>query len=339
MSKTSAPITVLMPAYNAEKYIGEAIESILNQSFSDFELMIIDDGSSDSTMNIVDSFKDARIRVVTNEKNLGLIATLNKGLSLIKTEFVARMDADDISLPKRLETQLKFMRANPDVGVCGTWYDNILPDGSEKKGGRYLPSHNEILFKNLYQLHIIHGTTMMRMQVIRDNDLSFNPSFSHSEDYDFFARFAEVSKLHNIQESLYIIRHHEESVSKKFSDVQIGNSNRVKTRIFNQIGVSVVEHQLTSYLELMHQNYGAIGGEKRTGLLQLLTDLIEANETSSYLPSAYLRKEISVRVLHMFNNQSKTEKGLFSELNRFKHTSFSDNPKLFLTTYSKVLFA
>lgn len=339
MSKINVPITVLMPAYNAEKYIGEAIESILNQTFGDFELMIIDDGCTDGTMGIVNSFQDSRIRVITNEQNLGLIATLNKGLSLIETDFIARMDADDISLPQRLEKQLNFMQANPDVGACGTWYDNILPDGSEKKGGRYLPSHNEILFKNLYQLHIIHGTTMMRMQVIRDNNLSFNSSFSHAEDYDFFVRFAEVSKLHNIQESLYIIRHHGESVSKKFSDIQLENSNKVKSRIFNQIGASVTAEQLKSYLELMHQNYDAIRGNGRNDFLQFLSDLIEANKTSRYLPPECFRKEISERVLHMFNHQSKAEKGLFSVLRGFEQISFSDNPKLFLTTYGKVLFA
>ena len=112
-------LSVIMPAYNAEKYIGEAIESILNQTFTDFEFIIIDDGSSDHTADIIKGFHDERIRFIQNEKNSGVANTLNKGLELSQGEYIARMDADDISLPARFEKQVAFMEANPDVAVVG----------------------------------------------------------------------------------------------------------------------------------------------------------------------------------------------------------------------------
>ena len=113
-------ISVIMPAYNAEQYISEAIESILGQTFADFEFIIIDDGSSDSTSGIIASYKDSRIRYFRNEKNLGIVGALNRGLALAAGEYIARMDADDISLPERFQTQCAYMEKHPDVGVCGT---------------------------------------------------------------------------------------------------------------------------------------------------------------------------------------------------------------------------
>jgi glycosyltransferase involved in cell wall biosynthesis len=333
----NVPVTVLMPVYNAEQYILEAVNSILNQTHQDFILMIINDGCTDRTMEIIDSIDDPRIQVINNEENIKLIATLNKGLSLVKTEFVARMDADDFSMPERLEVQLAYMKANPQVGACGTWYDNILADGTERNGGRYLPSHEEIKFKNLYQLHIIHGTALMRMRIIRENNLQFDASFPHAEDYDFFTRMAQVSELHNVQQSLYKIRHHQESVSKKFSDVQEAGSNKVKRALFKEIGVAVTDDDLDLYREFMHQNYSIITGEQLTRFLELISDLIQSNSKSVYLPAEYFRKELAIRVLHLFNQLAGKEKGLAKKLNAFEHFRFSDDPKLVFTTYGKVL--
>lgn len=336
---TQTPITVLMPVYNAEKYIHEAVNSILNQTHQDFILMIINDGCTDGTMAIIGSIDDPRIQVINNEENIKLIETLNKGLSLVETEFVARMDADDFSFPERLEVQLDFMRAHPEVAACGTWYDNILADGSERSGGRYLPSHEEIKFKNLYQLHIIHGTTLMRMSVIKENDLKFDSSFPHAEDYDFFSRMAQISKLYNVQQSLYKIRHHKESVSKKFSDVQEAGSNKVKRSLFEQIGIEATDEDLNLYREFMHQNYQTLKSENLEKILGLVSDLIIANRNSNYLPQEFLRKELSERVLHLLNQLAGTEKDLLKRLRSFKHFKLSDNPKLFLSTYGKVLLS
>jgi len=113
-------VTVLMPVYNGEKYLNEAIDSILGQTFKDFKFLIINDGSTDGTADILKSYKDSRIKVTNNEKNIGLTKSLNKGLKMAKSEYIARMDADDISLPTRLQKQVEFMDSHPKVGVCGT---------------------------------------------------------------------------------------------------------------------------------------------------------------------------------------------------------------------------
>ena len=121
MSEAVQPkISVVMPAYNAENYIREAIDSILAQTFRDFEFLIIDDGSTDHTVEIIRSYSDSRIRLYQNERNMGVAATLNRGLDLARGEYIARMDADDISLPERFAKQAAYMDAHPDVAVCGS---------------------------------------------------------------------------------------------------------------------------------------------------------------------------------------------------------------------------
>ena len=110
-----------MPAYNAEKYIAESIESILSQTFTDFEFIIINDASTDSTKEIIESFQDSRIILINNEQNLGVAKSLNIGIATAKGKYIARMDADDISLPERFQTQFNFMEKNPDIDICGSW--------------------------------------------------------------------------------------------------------------------------------------------------------------------------------------------------------------------------
>ena len=114
-------VTVLMSVYNGEKYLERAIKSILNQTFKDFEFLIINDGSTDNSVKIIQSFNDLRLRLIHNESNIGLIKTLNKGLKLSNGKYIARMDCDDISLPKRLSIQASFMEKYPEIGVCGSW--------------------------------------------------------------------------------------------------------------------------------------------------------------------------------------------------------------------------
>ncbi len=120
-SLTNPLISVIMPVYNADQFVGEAIESILSQTFDDFEFLIIDDCSEDSSSQIISRYNDPRIRLLKNQKNIGVARTLNKGLSLARGRYVARMDADDVSIAKRFSRQFEHMERFPDVDICGSW--------------------------------------------------------------------------------------------------------------------------------------------------------------------------------------------------------------------------
>ena len=162
MIMTSPRISVLMPAYNSEQYVAESIESILNQTFTDFEFIIINDGSTDNTAKIIDEYakRDERIKFVNNSKNKGLIGVLNEGLNLARGEYIARMDSDDISLPTRFERQIAYMELHPKCGVLGTWFQMF---GNASNIVRHPKRIN--LLNLLRDQHVGHPTVMIRKSV------------------------------------------------------------------------------------------------------------------------------------------------------------------------------
>lgn len=247
-------VTVLMPCYNGEKYLREAIDSILNQTLSDFEFLIINDGSTDSSEEIIKSYSDPRINYVKNEMNMRLIATLNKGIKLAKGKYLARMDADDISMPSRLQEQVAFMESHPEVVLCGTGFENFS-EGQPPVVVRYSPDHNTICLKHFFQIHLSHGTCIFRTRQIIDNNLFFNPDFSHAEDYELWSRMVDAGKLANIQNVLYRVRRHEGEVSVQYAGVQRANSLRVRHINFQKIGVEMSEPELLLYQRIAQFEY------------------------------------------------------------------------------------
>jgi len=282
-------ISVLMPVYNAAPYLKEAIDSILSQTFSDFEFLIINDGSTDNSEEIILSYNDTRIRYVKNEQNIKLIATLNRGIALCKGEYIARMDADDVSLPTRLETQFTFMESHPDVALCGSWFVSLDNDHNISK---YKPTHNEIMFQMLFQCHLCHPSLMLRRKNILYFDLKFDINFSHAEDYDFFVRIGRHFQLANIQEVLLKYRIHEGSVSAKHKSIQIENSIKIKQREFHNIGIEINNILLEDFTRLNYQDYDKILSSTTT-IKTLLEDLILANEKAKYFDQAYFSKKLS----------------------------------------------
>jgi glycosyltransferase involved in cell wall biosynthesis len=259
MTKTFHPnISVLMPVYNAEKYLNEAIDSILNQTFADFEFVIINDGSTDRSEEIILSYQDARIKYFKNDVNLKLIKTLNRGLELVAGKYVARMDADDVSELNRLQVQFDFMESNPDVGIVGAGFINFKDESTEISRVLYKPTHDEICFNQLYQIHLSHGTCMIRTEVLRSNSLNFSLEFEHAEDFELFTRLASFTKLANIQAYLYRVRHHEHEVSKLFAEIQTQNSYRLIKREFEKIGYLIADNEIEDFILLNQYEYAKI---------------------------------------------------------------------------------
>lgn len=189
----------------------EAVESILNQTFRDFELIIIDDGSIDNTAEILDSFQDSRIVKLRNDKNQGLITSLNKGLSIAKGMYIARMDADDISLPDRIKKQVEFLDQNPDIGVLGTGMDQISESGQHISKLIPFSEHGLILWTILFETPIFHATTMFRKDKIIKIG-GYSQDFIHAEDTELWSRMLFITKFANLPEVLYKRRLHQQSI-------------------------------------------------------------------------------------------------------------------------------
>ena len=193
-------VTVLMPVYNGEKYLVEAVESILNQTFRDFEFIIINDGSTDSTREILESYHDPRI-VLVQQENRGLIPTLNRGLSMARGEYVARQDCDDVSLPQRLEHQVRFLDANPDVALVGTHYFVMTPARVVRTVHRPPCADLHIRWTMLLGSPCAHPSVMFRRKAVQAVG-GYDEGFIHAEDYELWSRLARQFKLANIPNPL-----------------------------------------------------------------------------------------------------------------------------------------
>jgi glycosyltransferase involved in cell wall biosynthesis len=205
-------VTVLMPVYNAGRYLGPAIESILQQTFRDFELLIVNDASTDGCEEILRSFSDNRIRILENENNLGLAKSLNRGLQAAAGELIARQDADDLSHSKRLESQVQFLRAHPDIALVGTQALIIDESGRYKRVLLDRPhEHIAIKWDLLFDNSFVHTSVMFRKTIVRDNLGGYDPSYAACEDYELWSRIAEVCHVANLPHHLVSHRMHSSS--------------------------------------------------------------------------------------------------------------------------------
>ena len=203
-------ITVLMPVNNCAQYIEEAVESVLNQTFKDFEFLIIDDASTDNTVSIIKRYSDSRIILIQKSKNTGLTSNLNYGISIARGKFIARMDGDDISLPERFEKQINYLENHPEVVVCGTDYKIIGTDVIKNVPN----NHEDIKVKLLYGSCICHPTVMIQNSILYENNITYNIKLEIAQDYNLWVKLLQYGRLHNLSDVLLDYRIHPKQLSK-----------------------------------------------------------------------------------------------------------------------------
>jgi len=221
-------ISVLLPAYNAEKYICRAIESILSQTYTDFELIIIDDGSTDKTSKVIaSSFDDPRINHIILEDNVGIVDALNIAISMAKGKYLARMDADDISMPQRFSKQVEFLESNLEYAVCGASI-TIFNDHKDRYRVTYPCTHGEIMSALcLFHRNISHPSAMIRSEIIQKHNIRYSRKYPHAEDYIFWHQLSNYGKLYNLKESLLLYYRHEDQISSKYFKIQMATSRDI----------------------------------------------------------------------------------------------------------------
>lgn len=213
MTETKPKISVVMSVYNSDKYLKESIESILSQTFTDFDFIIIDDGSNDKSLEILKYYqnKDNRIKLISRG-NKGLIYSLNEGIKIANGEYIARMDADDISYPNRFEIQLNYIKEN-NLILCGSWAD-IINDFGEKIGEMiYPPKAEKIKIFGLLHNPFIHSSVIFKKDIF-NKVRGYNRSFKHIEDYELWTRIMFKYKTGNVGENLLKYRVHENQITK-----------------------------------------------------------------------------------------------------------------------------
>ena len=224
------PVTVLLPVYNNEK-INLCIDSVLNQTFRDFELLIIDNASTDHTADVVRSYDDERIRLIVNEKNLGATGSLRKGIDLIKTRYIARIDADDLMLPERLEKQLAYMENNPDYGIVGSWTRHIDQNDQLYAVNKLCTTDKGIRTYLNIQSPFYHPAVMLRNSILKEHDLNYDPDIKVAVEYDLWNRVLRYSKGCNLPEVLTYYRTGGDSLTSRNTTKRLQEYLNVRERV------------------------------------------------------------------------------------------------------------
>ncbi|HQQ94608.1 MAG TPA: glycosyltransferase family 2 protein [Bacteroidia bacterium] len=235
-------VSVILPVYNAEHFVQEAIQSILDQSYTRIELIVVNDGSNDSSENIIRAFQDPRLVYFKNEYNIGLIASLNKALQLARGELIARMDADDIAMKNRFEVQVNMFRSDPELLLAGSSY--FILRGRQK---RKLQAHenNDYLKANLlFSTSFCHPSIMMRRP--KGSDLVYESAFKHAEDYRLWTRLVPYGKFSNAKEALLVYRDNPGQWSNRFRQEQFEISARIRREYAQTLGFSFSEAQFST---------------------------------------------------------------------------------------------
>jgi len=231
-----------MPVYNGEAFLREAISSVLCQTFKDFELLVINDGSKDRSVAVIESVHDPRIRVIHNEVNKGLIYSLNKGFDLARGEYIARMDCDDISLPTRLEKQLNFMEAHPRVGISGTWIEVM---GKKNYLMKYPQGSESIRCHMLFYCAVAHPSVILRKEMIKRHGLYFDQSYVRAEDYELWVRaLLDNVQFANYPEMLVRYRLRPDLTRTKLGRDQLATASRVRRNQLAYMGFATQDEDL-----------------------------------------------------------------------------------------------
>ncbi len=234
-------VTVLMPVHNGERYLRQAIDSVFGQTYPDFEFVIVDDGSTDGTGEICRSYSDPRLRVVTLPQNRGLSEALNAGLAVVRTELVARLDADDLAEPQRLSRQRDAMRARPQLALLGSQAIAVTPDGVERGTVRRSLEAGSILWTSIFDNPFIHPTVMFRTSIIRDTLGGYRQEFDpFSQDYDLWCRVLERYPAANLPDRLIRHRVHESSIMGRLSG---GSDRQAYDQRFDRIARMLILQQ------------------------------------------------------------------------------------------------
>jgi glycosyltransferase involved in cell wall biosynthesis len=241
-----------MPVFNADHGIREAIDSILGQTVADFELLAVNDRSTDASESVINEYArhDERIILLQNENEKGIVGALNTGLEHARGEYLARMDADDISVPQRFEKQLQFLEEHDDVTVCGSWIELF---GTGAGVWRLPETHQDICCAMLFSNAVT--AVMMRKFAFDEGPYRYSQDFNFAEDYELWVRVSERHRLANFPEVLYRYRRHDGTIGSRERTMQPRNTQKVHTRCLTRLGIAPTESESELHAQIANYQY------------------------------------------------------------------------------------
>lgn len=283
-------LSVIMPVYNGEKYLSDAVDSVLSQTYNDYEFIIIDDASTDKTAEILSNYaaSDSRIRILTNEKNSGVAASLNRGLDEAKGDYIARMDADDISLPERFEEQLMYMRSHKDVAVCAC---GIRMFGAKSQERLFSTDDNQLKVDLLFGCCFAYPSVMMRADIFGCGGMRYNPEYEKLEDYALWVKAAETYKLGSIGKILLLYRVHPGQVTQNYTPEYMCRLENLKKYQLSLIGIQAESTSTQAYIKYC-LHCGSMNENDIISLSAFFTELKKTNSQTGKYDTAVLHKNL-----------------------------------------------
>lgn len=297
MTSTRTPgVTVLMPAFNAGRYLAQAVESILRQSYRDFELLVIDDGSTDDTREVMAGYRDRRLRVELHDDNVGLVARLNEGLAIAKGTFIARLDADDVAHPDRLALQMAAFAKDPTLALVGGQAVNITSDGIYTSLSHYPQSRIEVVWASCFDSPFNHSAVTFRREAVLAQG-GYDEAFRYAEDYELWSRLIRAGLLsRNLPIALAAYRHHNHQMTSAASGVKVAANVEIIRRNLDCFFPSASETERSAMATAIAETHFGVRPVSVEYLLQyrgLLHDFCRHFHTSIWS----LRRSIGVHVM------------------------------------------
>lgn len=315
-----------MTNYNTpEKYLRESIESILNQTYSHFEFIIIDDCSTDNSVSVIKSYKDSRIILYINEENIGLTKSLNRALDLCKGEYIARMDSDDISEPERFKKQVEYLKNHQDVIVCGTWV-KLIGDWKETHTNEYIkrtiPDRDTFSIMQLFanNPNIVHPSAMFNRRILIDNKIKYDEKYIYAQDYKMWIRCNDCAKCAIIPEVLLNYRVHGTAISSSKKDIQDDCTNQIIQEQLDRLHLTLTD-EITPY-------HAGLLTDRKPYDIRIkgwMKEIINANQKFQVYNQSILKKLLHEKWIEI------SYYGLYDRNNRIQvltHLAITSYPKL-----------
>lgn len=296
-------VSVLMSVYNAERYLEEAVQSVLIQTYENFEFIIVDDGSEDSSLAIINRIKDKRIRLIVNKKNKGLIYSLNKGLEAAVGKYIIRMDADDISDPERFDTQIRFMEKHPEIGISGTAYQSFGEGFSFKTRileSNPLQNKADLMFYPV----LAHPSVIMRKSVLDENNLRYREEFKNAEDYGLWVEASNFTKISNVRKKLLNYRILGKSITRQANkdfNSRFNIHKKIYQLYFEPLGLHLSDQELRLHFIISDNNRfkenDCLSTKQIDSHFKKLNQFVSKLPDSKYYQAALSKRKLSLAII------------------------------------------
>lgn len=290
-------VSIIASVYNCEEYIADMVESVMFQTYQQWEMIIIDDASTDNTWKILSQYTDTRIKKYQNNENRGMTVNLNKALEIATGKYIIRIDGDDVAYPRRLEKQVMFMEENSDVVLAGCWMRGF---GSRNIFLQRIEGAEELRIHLLFDTAVFHPTFIIRKSILDQYLIRYNEEFRYAQDYELEFRLSKYGKLRNIPEILMKYRYHDKQISIEKMLSQQAYANRTRRAVLLELGIALTDEEVGAWQKLSTYRYEA--NEKELYYMEnIVKRILDANESKKIYQNKTLTRMLYNR-LNIYKN-------------------------------------